>query len=138
VLRRGAKAMDDLFNAHRAASEPPLCPPRPVRTKLSAEMTPMRLEPDQGRQYVELVRLYSNLQDHEARLRELVTAASSQRPAEALHRPRQHQHRLSAGEVAEVIAGYAQRESIKQLAMRFAIHRTTVVALLRRHHDRGR
>ena len=69
---------------------------------------------------VELMRLYSNLQDQEARLRELVTAASSQRPTKALHRPRQHQHRLSAGEVAEVIAGYAQRESIKQLAMRFA------------------
>ena len=27
VLRRGAKAMDDLFNAHRAASEPPTLPP---------------------------------------------------------------------------------------------------------------
>ena len=26
VLRRGAKAMDDIFNTHRAASEPPLCP----------------------------------------------------------------------------------------------------------------
>jgi hypothetical protein len=34
---------------------------------------------------VELMRLYSNLQDQEARLRELVTAASSQRPTEALH-----------------------------------------------------
>jgi hypothetical protein len=47
ALRRGAKAMDDLFNAHRAASEPPTLPPRPVRTKQSAHMTPMRLEPDQ-------------------------------------------------------------------------------------------
>jgi integrase len=37
VLRRGAKAMDDLFNAHRTASEPPNLPPRPVRTKQSAE-----------------------------------------------------------------------------------------------------
>jgi integrase len=27
VLRRGAKAMDDLFNAHRAANEPPTLPP---------------------------------------------------------------------------------------------------------------
>jgi site-specific recombinase XerD len=27
VLRRGAKAMDDLFNAHRAVSEPPTLPP---------------------------------------------------------------------------------------------------------------
>jgi hypothetical protein len=37
VLRRGAKAMDDIFKAHHEASEPPLCPPRPVRTKQSAE-----------------------------------------------------------------------------------------------------
>ena len=27
VLRRGAKAMDDLFNAHRTANEPPTLPP---------------------------------------------------------------------------------------------------------------
>ena len=27
VLRRGARAMDDLFNAHRAAGEPPTLPP---------------------------------------------------------------------------------------------------------------
>jgi Phage integrase family len=53
VLRRGAKAMDDLFNAHRAASEPPLCPPRPARTKQSGEMTLMRLEPDQEKSWVE-------------------------------------------------------------------------------------
>jgi hypothetical protein len=26
VLRRGAKAMDDIFRAHHRASEPPLCP----------------------------------------------------------------------------------------------------------------
>jgi integrase len=26
VLRRGAKAMDDIFKAHREASEPPFCP----------------------------------------------------------------------------------------------------------------
>jgi integrase len=49
VLRRGAKAMDDLFKAHHEASDPPLCPPRPVRTKQSTEMTLMRLAPDQGK-----------------------------------------------------------------------------------------
>jgi integrase len=37
VLRRGAKAMDDLFKAHHAAGEPPTLPPRRVRTKQSAE-----------------------------------------------------------------------------------------------------
>jgi hypothetical protein len=50
VLRRGAMAIDDLFNAHRAASEPAHSAPRGlVRTKLSAEMTSMRLESDQGK-----------------------------------------------------------------------------------------
>jgi integrase len=47
ALRRGAKAMDDLFNAHARPASPSLCPSHPVRTKQSAEMTPMRLEPDQ-------------------------------------------------------------------------------------------
>jgi hypothetical protein len=49
VLRRGAKAMDDLFKAHHEASEPPNLPPRSMRTKQSAEMTPMRFAPDQGK-----------------------------------------------------------------------------------------
>jgi integrase len=49
VLRRGAKAMDDLFKAYHGASEPPLRAPRPMRTKQSAEMTLMRLTPDQGK-----------------------------------------------------------------------------------------
>jgi site-specific recombinase XerD len=35
VLRRGAKAMDDLFKAHQEASKPPNLPPHPVRTKPS-------------------------------------------------------------------------------------------------------
>jgi integrase len=33
VLRSGAKAMDDLFNAHRAASEPPNLPPASSENK---------------------------------------------------------------------------------------------------------
>jgi hypothetical protein len=33
VLRRGAKAMDDLSNAHRAASEPPNLPPASSENK---------------------------------------------------------------------------------------------------------
>ena len=32
---RGAKAMDDIFNAHREANEPPTLPPRPMRTNRS-------------------------------------------------------------------------------------------------------
>src|SRR5215208_5138215 len=38
VLRRGAKAMDDLFKALQEASEPPNLPPRSMRIKQSAEM----------------------------------------------------------------------------------------------------
>ena len=49
VLRRGAKAMDDLFKAHHEASEPLTLPPHPVKPKQSAEMTLMRLAPDQGK-----------------------------------------------------------------------------------------
>jgi hypothetical protein len=47
VLRRGAKAWMTLFRAHHQHNEPPLCPPRQVRTKQSVEMTLMRLNPDQ-------------------------------------------------------------------------------------------
>jgi hypothetical protein len=49
VLRRGAKAMDDLFKAHHEASEPPTLPPASSETKQSAEMTLLRLTPDQRR-----------------------------------------------------------------------------------------
>ena len=31
VLRRGAKAMEDIFKAHHEASEPPILPPHPHR-----------------------------------------------------------------------------------------------------------
>ena len=48
VLRRGAKAMDDLFKAHHDGQRAPHSAPRVhVRTKQSAEMTPMRFQPDQ-------------------------------------------------------------------------------------------
>ena len=82
---------------------------------------------------MELVRLYLNLPDQEARLREVVAAASSERPPEGSHPARQHQHRLSKGEVMELIAAYGQEGSVKVLAQRFAIHRNTIAALLHRH-----
>jgi site-specific recombinase XerD len=46
VLRRGAKAMDDLFKAHQEGSEPPNLPPPPMRTRKRTEMTPLGFEPD--------------------------------------------------------------------------------------------
>ena len=33
VLRRGAKAMDDLFNAHHAANEHPTLPPASIENQ---------------------------------------------------------------------------------------------------------
>jgi hypothetical protein len=48
-LRRGAKAMDDIFKAHHEVAEPPVLPPRPVKIRLSTEMTPVRFRLDQGK-----------------------------------------------------------------------------------------
>ena len=133
--------MDDLFNAHRAASEPPLCPPRPARTKQSGEMTPMRLEPDQEKSWVELVRLYSN---PKARLKTLpkllVKATSSPRPPE---RPSswQTQVRLDPHQAKELASAYRAGNATNELAARFGIHRATVTAILHRlgvdPHQRG-
>ena len=42
VLRRGGKAMDDISRRTKR----PASPPNPLRTKQTAEMTPMRFGPD--------------------------------------------------------------------------------------------
>jgi transposase len=81
---------------------------------------------------VELVRLYSNLFRDGARLCYLGVAASSQRRGQDAQRSGQRQHRLSQAEIAELIVAYHQGQSIRQLARRFKVHRTTVTALLRR------
>jgi hypothetical protein len=83
---------------------------------------------------VELVRLYSNLFGSEAQLHDVAVDAQSLRRAEHAHRPRQGQRRLNDGEVAELLVAHDQhQESIKHLAQRFKVHRTTIAALLRRH-----
>jgi hypothetical protein len=58
---------------------------------------------------------------------------STRRARTAQQRPRQRQHRVSQAEVVELIAAYHQRKSIKGLAQRHEVHRTTVAALLGRH-----
>jgi DNA-binding MarR family transcriptional regulator len=45
---------------------------------------------------------------------------------------RQVQHRLNQTQVADLLTAYRKGATAKDLAMRFAIHRTTVTALLRR------
>jgi hypothetical protein len=79
------------------------------------------------------VRLYSNPAGRDVPLRRVRHDALSVRPAEGPRRPRQRQRRLGMAEVMELIKAYEQQESIKELAQRFGIHRTTVTSLLRRH-----
>jgi predicted DNA-binding protein (UPF0251 family) len=81
---------------------------------------------------VEVVRLYSN---PEARLQtlqdSLANAISKLRPCE---QPvtRQTQIRLAPPEVTALAAAYRDGRTIKLLAHRYGIHRTTVTALLSR------
>jgi AraC-like DNA-binding protein len=82
---------------------------------------------------VELVRLYSNPEAEADHLRRVQSAASSPRPAGVSRQPRQRQRRLSMTEVTKLIKEYEQHASVKELAQRFGIHRTTVTELLRRH-----
>ena len=86
---------------------------------------------------MELVRLYSNLSDEHRLLCDVAAAASTTRRARsAQQRPRQRQYRLNQAQVAELIAAYRQQKSIKELARRYDVHRSTVSALLDRHNAR--
>jgi hypothetical protein len=59
----------------------------------------------------------------------LAVALSEQR-TEVARPPRVRQHRLQAAEVMELVAAYEGGTSIKELTVRFDIHRHTVTALL--------
>jgi hypothetical protein len=48
------------------------------------------------------------------------------------HQARQRQHRLSPDEVGQLLARRAAGSTILQLASEFGVHRTTVIAHLRR------
>jgi DNA-binding CsgD family transcriptional regulator len=81
----------------------------------------------------ELVRLYSNPALSALALVELRVQSTARLRCADQPRARQAHHRLSAAEVAQLIAAYGEQVSIKELAERFGIHRVTVTALLRRH-----
>ena len=82
---------------------------------------------------VELVRLYSNHRaELETLLVPLVKATSAPRPRERRPAPRQTQVRLNPDHVKTLTAAYSEGKTIKELATRFAIHRTTVKAILER------
>jgi hypothetical protein len=81
---------------------------------------------------VELVHLYSNPQSGLKTLPKLLSrATSTPRPRE---RPatRQVQIRLDAHQASALVAEYRDGETMKKLAQRYGVHRTTVSALLQR------
>jgi AraC-like DNA-binding protein len=79
------------------------------------------------------VRLYSNLLEWRKRPANVLKAAFAKPPTDSRAHPREYQHRLSEGQVLELTAAHHQQhESVKHLAQRFRIQRTTVATLLRR------
>jgi DNA-binding MarR family transcriptional regulator len=81
---------------------------------------------------VELVRLYSNQMPNADQLDAVRMAAlGASRRIDALT-SRQRQHRLDQTEAALLVAAYAEQKSIKDLAKKFEVHRTTVARVLRR------
>lgn len=81
---------------------------------------------------VELVHLYSNPKERlETLLHLLVKATSDRRPHER-QVSRQTQIRLSSHQATSLAAAYRDGQTMKELAQRYGVHRTTVSALLRR------
>jgi transposase len=93
----------------------------------------MRLQPDQEKWCVEVVRLYSNPEAKFETLQSSLARATSTRRPDERPVPRQTQIRLSPHDVAALAAAYRDGKTIKELAQRFGIHRVTVTAHLRRH-----
>jgi hypothetical protein len=85
---------------------------------------------------VELVHLYRTFPGGHPRLCDAAAATSTRRARSAQQRPKQRQHRLSQAEVVELIAAYRERKSIKEVAQRYEVHRSTVAPLLGRHNVR--
>jgi hypothetical protein len=79
------------------------------------------------------VELCSHVSSCLARVSQLIETASNQRRIDSLTSQRQRQLRLSDTEVARLTRGRRRSALITDLAQQFMIHRTTVMALLRRH-----
>jgi transposase-like protein len=80
---------------------------------------------------VEVMGAYSN-RSVVSRLRAILAGQKDDRPSSRPHQSRQFQRRLSANEVAELVAAHDEGATQKDLAARFGIYRTTVAAHLDR------
>jgi lambda repressor-like predicted transcriptional regulator len=81
---------------------------------------------------VELVHLYSNRKAGLETLLNLLVKATSSRRAQRRPVSIQTQIRLNHHQADALAAAYTDGKSIKELAQRYGVHRTTVSALLRR------
>jgi lambda repressor-like predicted transcriptional regulator len=84
---------------------------------------------------VELLHLYWDGLARTKRLAEMLRAAqSARRPMALAGVQRVRQWRLDAATCAELVTAYERGSSVKDLQLRFGVHRHTVTAVLRRHH----
>ena len=81
---------------------------------------------------VELVHLYSNPKVRLETLQRLIVATPSARRTYGLPIRRQRQIRLDAHQAHALAVAYRDGQTIKELALRYGVHRATVSALLRR------
>jgi DNA-binding MarR family transcriptional regulator len=82
---------------------------------------------------VEVVRLYSNLSQSVRMLLGLRNRAGSTLRLASTAPTRRAQHKLNHAQTADLLMAYREGATAKDLAIRFALHRTTVTALLRRY-----
>jgi lambda repressor-like predicted transcriptional regulator len=75
---------------------------------------------------------YSNPKVTLETLQHLLRKATSARRPNGRHVPRQNQIRLDPHQAITLVAAYRDGKSIKELAQRYGVHRTTVDSLLRR------
>jgi hypothetical protein len=81
---------------------------------------------------VEVLGRYSNLCDQGERVRTLLEMTPDGQEQSKVRTPKQAQHRLSSGEVDELVAGYQAGTGVNDLATQFGVNRDTVFAILKR------
>lgn len=81
---------------------------------------------------VELVGRYSNQTDVLVRLQKLLALPEETLPRK-LRKPRQKQVHLNKEGEAQLVEAYHQLGSVKAVASKFGVHRTTASAILERH-----
>ena len=81
---------------------------------------------------MELLFHYWNAGLSSKRLLELLAVPKVGRRLARPVKPVQHQRRLNAVQTAELVAAYRAGAGVKELAVRFGVHRETVAAIVRR------